>query len=585
MTWNIIYHPARAVRYTATAQCNKRRQITLRFLRPSSPPPLAPVLSLSYFPQLPILLVLSVESLKQRGWALEVEGAAASGAMADDDAAKDPVWVPPPVHAVGIAGGRVDPSAYVEAPGFACVDDGFFGSGEGEDLCARYGVGLGKGDFDVSTTFKVAAVSPATEEAPDGASTEVAFALWAGEAELRIGLDGEGKVLFRQGGSWGDDATADSGLDASPLVAGALHTLRLRRASGVLSVVFDGAEVPGWSSLQLEEAIDAVGWRPMKNKLYIRDLEVVYPPPPPALRNCYAVSLLAGEGVKTDDLLAQLEGLRAAGLQVLTRDAIDAAAGDDESLAAEVAAFKEADPPAPISSAVCAKLLQKLFSKTATEEAQDELTAEGSIGELVRLPHGPRSFKIFVNDFPTSGDLATMSCAVEGGTPDCVILVTAPPPPPPPAPPEESGEEAPPAEDPAPEPTEEEKLAEAQFLAEGRAREQVFADFTALVTREGVHKTLANIAFDSLQLTAKTPDAEGYCNAEASVEALGGKLLEMVKARLAWLHWRGPLNHVDTAPQEINLRHYDEALAAAPVSAMSVLRVGLAFVACVQMWY
>ena len=113
---------------------------------------------------------------------------------------------------------------------------------------------------------------------------------------------------------------------------------------------------------------------------------------------------------------------------------------------------------------------------------------------------------------------ADLCANTQGGTLDLVVLITAPPPPPPPPPPEE-GEEAEEVE-PPPEPSEEEKAEREEFLAQGRAREKAFVDLQALVGTETnaqstrSHKIVANVCFDTLQLTAADPEAETYCNAE-----------------------------------------------------------------------
>lgn len=77
-----------------------------------------------------------------------------------------------------------------------------------------------------------------------------------------------------------------------------------------------------------------------------------------------------------------------------------------------MAAAKEADPPVPIAPDVCAKLLRTLFSEKAPDEPP-ELAAEGSVGELIQVENGPRSVKVFVNDFPTADDMATIDASLE----------------------------------------------------------------------------------------------------------------------------------------------------------------------------
>ena len=67
------------------------------------------------------------------------------------------------------------------------------------------------------------------------------------------------------------------------------------------------------------------------------------------------------------------------------------------------------------------------------------------------------------------------------------------------------------------------------------------------------------------------------------MEELGTKIMQIVKAKLEWLHWIRPLKQVETVAQEINLRHYDEALRMCPVSAMSVPLILNALIEQVQM--
>jgi len=272
--------------------------------------------------------------------------------------------------------------------------------------------------------------------------------------------------------------------------------------------------------------------------------------------------------------LAELSG---AGFEIVTRDGIASAAGEDEQLAAEVAAFTGADPPQPIAPTVYAKLLQKLFSVPAPEELPELVAEEGSpIADLIKVERGPRCFKVFVNDFPSSNDVAAIEASLEGGTLDYIVLLTAPPPPPPKPEPEEGDEAAGEAAEPPPEPSEEEKAEREQFLAEGRQREQLFADLQILVATETSaqssrsHKVLANVCFDTMQLAATEPDDEAYCDADASMAELGRKFLQTIRAKLDWLQWIRPLRQVETVPEDINLRHYDERLRACPASAVSV---------------
>jgi hypothetical protein len=110
---------------------------------------------------------------------------------------------------------------------------------------------LGTNDFVLESVFKVAAV----------ANTAVAFVLQCASGEKLIGLDS----LFFEGGSWG----AGTVVGSSPLAPAQLHTLKLVRSRGRLSVALDGAGLAGLADLDLSEAVSAVGWRPWRNEIEI----------------------------------------------------------------------------------------------------------------------------------------------------------------------------------------------------------------------------------------------------------------------------------------------------------------------------
>lgn len=110
---------------------------------------------------------------------------------------------------------------------------------------------LGTNDFVLESVFKVAAV----------ANTAVAFVLRCASGEKLIGLDS----LFFEGGSWG----AGTVVGSSPLAPAQLHTLKLVRSRGRLSVALDGAGLAGLADLDLSEAVSAVGWRPWRNEIEI----------------------------------------------------------------------------------------------------------------------------------------------------------------------------------------------------------------------------------------------------------------------------------------------------------------------------
>ena len=240
----------------------------------------------------------------------------------------------------------------------------------------------------------------------------------------------------------------------------------------------------------------------------------------------------------------------------MTRDAIQGATGEDEALAAEVAAATtpnddpEAPPPEPLKPDTCARLLLNLFSEKAPEEPP-QLVAVGAAGKLVQVENGPRSFVFFINDFPMLEDMSTLEATLEGGALDCVMLVTAPPRP-------MDGQDA----APLPDLSEENQAALDSFRAEGRQRENIFHAFQAMAVRESPRqKVLADVCFHTLQLTAMEEGAEVAADAYdavASSEKLCNKMLETVTAKLLFHSLIRTLTHVETKPQEINMRHYDE---------------------------
>ena len=163
---------------------------------------------------------------------------------------------------VAISAGVIQEAAAVEAPAFTTSQDGLLSAG-GINKFAKWVVDLSVDDFDISSRFKVEQI----------AGTAVSFDLWSGVDQTRIGLDGAGNSLFREGDSWGEEATMDSGLDRTPLKENCIHTLRLVRTAGRLAVFFDEVPIPGWQNLRLENSITAIGWRPWRNKVDIQTLE------------------------------------------------------------------------------------------------------------------------------------------------------------------------------------------------------------------------------------------------------------------------------------------------------------------------
>lgn len=129
---------------------------------------------------------------------------------------------------------------------------------EGVDNFIKWNIDLGESDFRVQSDFKAAKVE----------GTALTFILWAGDTQYRIGLDGANNSLFYEGGAWGEQATL---LGSTPLDPDNIQTLVITRTGNSLLVVFDGN---AWTELNINESIDAVGWRPWRNTIRVRNLMI-----------------------------------------------------------------------------------------------------------------------------------------------------------------------------------------------------------------------------------------------------------------------------------------------------------------------
>ena len=119
----------------------------------------------------------------------------------------------------------------------------------------KWSVDLGKEDFEIKSEFQVGKI----------AATALSFVLWSRNDMHHIGLDGRGKKLVYKGGSWGE-ATILGPTDLKP---NTFQTIVIRRTGNVLKVALDGKE---WDDLSLNESIDAVGWRPWRNSIRVKNL-------------------------------------------------------------------------------------------------------------------------------------------------------------------------------------------------------------------------------------------------------------------------------------------------------------------------
>ena len=131
---------------------------------------------------------------------------------------------------------------------------------EGTNKYIKWSLDLGKGDFAIISEFKAGKI----------AATGLSFELWSRNDILHLGFDGEDKQLFHSGGSWGKSSI----LGLTNLNPNTFQTLVIRRTGNVLKVALDEKE---WDDISLNRSIDAVGWRPWRNSIRVKNLVQIIP--------------------------------------------------------------------------------------------------------------------------------------------------------------------------------------------------------------------------------------------------------------------------------------------------------------------
>jgi len=153
----------------------------------------------------------------------------------------------------GIAYGYLDSSVSVQGHCSGRQGSDYVCSGTGRYI--KWNVDFGNSDFVVESEFKASSV----------AATALTFVLWSNSIMYHVGLDGAGNVHFYQGGQWGGaHLLGSTNLDPSRY-----QKIKLRRTGNSLLVTFDGHE---WGALPLSASITAVGWRPWRNSINIKNL-------------------------------------------------------------------------------------------------------------------------------------------------------------------------------------------------------------------------------------------------------------------------------------------------------------------------
>ena len=139
------------------------------------------------------------------------------------------------------------------------TQDGIYKCG-GVHNSIKWIVDLGKDNFEIRSEFKVDLVS----------ATALSFVLWSGNSEFHIGLDGSGNTFFYNGGNWKGGAT----LGKSNLNANTFQTIVVRRIGKYVQIALDEDK---WKLLHLPASIDAVGWRPWRNTISVRNIVQILP--------------------------------------------------------------------------------------------------------------------------------------------------------------------------------------------------------------------------------------------------------------------------------------------------------------------
>ena len=130
---------------------------------------------------------------------------------------------------------------------------------DGKDNYIKWNRDIGTCDFEITSKFQVDLVD----------STAVAFILWSGNAKFVLGLDGQGKKLFYATSIEGSVTDGPHLLGPTNLNPDKLQTIVIIRRDGKLKVSVDGE---AWPEISFSSSIDAVGWRPWRNTIKIKDL-------------------------------------------------------------------------------------------------------------------------------------------------------------------------------------------------------------------------------------------------------------------------------------------------------------------------
>ena len=118
---------------------------------------------------------------------------------------------------------------------------------------------IGKGDFEIKSKFKVDLIG----------DTGIRFMLSSGPTNLILGLDGDENKLFYATKRSGSMTDGPNYLGPTNLNPDKFQTIVIIRKEGKLKVSVDGE---AWADISFSKSINAIGWRPWKNTIHIKDL-------------------------------------------------------------------------------------------------------------------------------------------------------------------------------------------------------------------------------------------------------------------------------------------------------------------------
>ena len=130
----------------------------------------------------------------------------------------------------------------------------------GKQKYIKWDLALEKSNFKIESEFKVALI----------AATAVTFVLWSGDKQYHVGLDGNGNTLFYEGGSWG----RAKHLGRTNLDSFKYQKIVIKRKENSLKVSIDGKN---WKDITISASIDAIGWRPWRNTIHVKNLKIEVP--------------------------------------------------------------------------------------------------------------------------------------------------------------------------------------------------------------------------------------------------------------------------------------------------------------------